>query len=100
MSLERNNEIGLPATYVEIPGRRQLVPYYPGQNQIVANTPKPGRLLPSYNNSFSGRDPLPSQHLSTQTDNQADCPKAAYDSDLRLIRPKINQVGLLIDIYA
>ena len=100
MSLERNIEIGLAAVYMEIPGDRQLVPYHPGQNQIVPNTPKPKRLLPYFDYSMSGHTPRPPQHLSTQKENQEDCPKAAYNSDLRLIRPKMNRVGLLIDIYA
>lgn len=100
LSLVRNNEINLPASYMDIPTGNHLVPYYPGQNQIVPNTPKATRILPPSDDPASRRYALFPRPFSTRTDNQPDYPEAAYNFSLGLVQPKMNQVGLLIDIYA
>jgi hypothetical protein len=85
---------------MDIPANNQLVPYYPGQNQIIPYTPKSSRTL-----SLSG-DPASRQYalllppLFTRNETQPDLPESAYNSSRRLVTPKLNQVGLLIDIYA
>jgi hypothetical protein len=85
---------------MDIPSNNQLIPYYPDQRQVAARAeiisgglPVPAdRRLMRYNllqpaDLFAGatsRNPSESE----------------YNSDRRLVTPKINQVGLLIDIYA
>ncbi len=100
MSLERNNEINLPAIYMDIPTANHLVPYGQGQNQIIPKTPKATKMLPSSDDPASRCDTLFPRSFSTQTYNQPDYPEAACNCNLRLVNPKMNQVGLLIDIYA
>jgi hypothetical protein len=85
---------------MDIPTDSHPVLYDPGQNQIAPNTPKPTRILPSADDPASRRYALFPQPFAAKTDNQPDYPEAAYNCNLRLVKPKMNQVGLLIDIYA
>jgi hypothetical protein len=85
---------------MDIPSNKQLVPFYPRQHQLAPYTPKSSRavkvsgysVLKEYDRLpppiFSGYDPQPDPHES------------AYNSSRQRTTPKINQIGLLIDIYA
>ncbi len=100
MSLEQNNDLRQLTSYMDIPANNQLVPYYPGQNQVIPYTPKSSRTL-----SLAG-EPAPRRYALllpptfTANQNQPDLPESAYNSSRRLVTPKINKIGLLIDIYA
>ena len=85
---------------MNIPIDNYPVPSNPGQNQIVPHTPIAPRVLPPANDPISRRRALLPQPFSNKTDIQPAGPKTAYSSDLRLVKSKMNQVGLLIDIYA
>jgi hypothetical protein len=85
---------------MDIPSNNQLIPYYPDQRQITPHTAGildaapvfADRRLMRYNllrlTDFSGSVTPPDLH------------EPEYNSNRRLKTPKLNQVGLLIDIYA
>ena len=100
MSLEQNNDIGLAAACMDNSTGNQLVPYYPGRNRILPHAPNAAHLPASADDPPSKRSNLISLPVDTRTEIQPDHPEAAYNSDLRLEKPKMTQVGLLIDIYA
>jgi hypothetical protein len=83
-----------------MPADNQLVPYYPGQNQLIPYTPKPSRMLSLSGESGTRRVALLLPPLYPDNEHQLDMAESAYNSSRRLVAPKMNQVGLLINIYA
>jgi hypothetical protein len=83
-----------------MPAGNQLVPYYPGQNQVIPYTPKFSRMLSLSGESGTRRVALLLPPLYPDNENQLDMAESAYNSSRRLVAPKMNQVGLLINIYA
>lgn len=100
MSLEQNNDLRPLPSYMDIPANHQLVPYYPRQNQVIPYTPKPSRLLSHSSEPGTKRYALLLPPFYPDNEIQPELPESAYDSSRRLVTPKMNQVGLLIDIYA
>jgi hypothetical protein len=85
---------------MDIPSNNQLIPYYPDQRQVALHTAKSSYAVPS----FADRR-LMRYNLLRPTDFSAsatlpDLHEPEYNSSRRLKTPKINQLGLLIDIYA
>jgi len=100
LSLEQNSDLRPLPSYRDIPAGNQLVPYYPGQNQVVPYTPKSSRMLSLSGEPESRRFALLLPPLYPDNENQLDIAESAYNSSRRLVAPKMNQVGLLINIYA
>ena len=100
MSLERNNELMPLPSYRDIPAGNQLVSYSPGQNQIIPYTSKSSRLLSLSGEPGTGRYALLLPPYYTEHKNQPELSESAYNSSRCLVTPKLNQIGLLIDIYA
>ena len=85
---------------MDIPSNHQLIPYYPERHRVALHTEDisdvvavfADRRLMRYNllplTNFSG-SVSPSDHHEPE-----------YNSDRRLKTPKLNQIGLHIDIYA
>ena len=100
MSLEQNNDISLPAAYTGIPAGSQMVPYHPHPGHIIAYTPNSARIRPSSADPALKHGALFPQPYYTKTENLPENAEAAYNSNRHLVMPKMNQIGLLIDIYA
>jgi hypothetical protein len=85
---------------MDIPSNNQLIPYYSDQRQLAPKT----EIIPDGLPVLADRR-LIQYHLLRLADLsvRATSPcldESEYNSDRRLKTPKINQVGLLIDIYA
>ena len=100
MSLESNKDLVPVSAYRHPPAGNQLVPWYPAQNPIRPYAPKPSRILSLSNEPGTKRYALCFSPFYSQNEIQPDLPESAYNSSRRLETPKMNQVGLLIDIYA
>jgi len=100
LSLEQNNAIRQSTSFMDIPAGNQLVPYYPGQNQIIPFTAGSSRMLTLSKESDSRRYSQWPPPFHSEKTNQPDPFESAYNSSRLLVTSKINQVGLLIDIYA
>ena len=83
-----------------MPADNQLVPYHTGQNQVIPYRPPSAPKLSLSGEPASRRYALLRPPLFSGPGNQPDLADSAYNSDRRLVIPKLNQVGLLIDIYA
>ena len=100
MSVEPNSNLRPLPAYRDIPAGNQLVPYRPGQNQVIPYTPKSSRMLSLSSEPGTGRFALLLPPLYPDNENQLAMAESAYNSSRRLVAPKMNQVGLLINIYA
>jgi hypothetical protein len=85
---------------MDITANNQLVPYSPGPIQVIPYTLKSSRTIASSGEPASRRYALLLPPFYPKTENQPDHSESAYNSSRRLVTPKINQTGLLIDIYA
>jgi hypothetical protein len=100
LPIERNIDLRLLPSYRDIPAENQLVPCYSGHNQVIPFRPRTSRAL-----TVSG-DPVPKRYTRLPLPNfsgkeiKTDPHETAYNSSRHIVAPKINQVGLLIDIYA
>ena len=100
MSVEQNSGSMPVSVYGDPSAAKHLLVRYPEQSQLIPYTPKPSRM-----GSLSGEPGtkryapfMPSSYSNPQA--QPKTPESAYNSSLGLVTPKMNQVGLLIDIYA
>jgi len=85
---------------MDIPSNKQLVPFYPGQYQLAPYTRQSSRAVTVSGNSVLREyDRLPPPIFSGYG-HQPDSHESAYNSSRQRVTPKINQIGLLIDIYA
>jgi len=100
VSLEPNSDLRLLPAYRDIPAGNQLVPCYPGQNQVIPYAPKSSRMPSLSGEPGTRRLALLLPPLYPDNENQLDTADSAYNSSRRLVAPKMNQVGLLINIYA
>jgi len=85
---------------MDIPSNNQLIPYYSGQRHVAP----PIEIIPDRLPVLADRR-LIQYHLLRLPDPSVSATSPClnepeYNSDRRLKTPKINQVGLLIDIYA
>jgi hypothetical protein len=100
LPIERNNDLRQLILYRDIPAENQLVPCYSGHNQVIPFRPTTLRVL-----TVSG-DPEPKRYklllppTYSGKNIKLDVHEVAYNSSRHITTPKINQVGLLIDIYA
>jgi hypothetical protein len=78
----------------------QLIPYYPDQRQVIHHTAKISGLVPVFADRRLTPYNLPLQPELSDDVTRTDLQEPEYNSNCRLKMPKINQVGLLIDIYA
>ncbi|CAB1071471.1 hypothetical protein D1AOALGA4SA_1249 [Olavius algarvensis Delta 1 endosymbiont] len=100
MSFEQTSgALPVPA-YRDQSAANQLVPYVPGQDQVVPYTPKPSRMGSLANESGTKRYALFLPPSFSNTQNQPEIMESAYNSNRCMVKPKMSQVGLLIDIYA
>ena len=85
---------------MDIPSNNQLIPYYLDQRQVAPHTEiiSDGLSVLADRRLLRYRLPRPTDLLVSATSR--DISESEYNSDRRLKTPKINQVGLLIDIYA
>ena len=96
MSLEQNSDLMPVSAYRDNPAGNQLIPWYPGQNQVI-----PASRIISLSREPGTRRYAPfSPPFYSDNEIQPEPPKSAYNSSRRLVTQKMNQVGLLIDIYA
>ena len=100
MSSLQNNDLSQLSPYVDISPNSQLVPYSPGQYQVTPHTLQSPQILRFSAEPGSNRYTRLTPPIFTDNKNQDDQSEPAYNSDRILVTPKINQVGLLIDIYA
>ena len=85
---------------MEISSNSQLVPYYPDQRQILLYKADHSETLAVLLNLGLGQNHLPHRPSFAGIVPPPGFQMPEYDSDRRLKTPKMNQVGLLIDIYA
>ena len=85
---------------MDIPPNKQLVPYYPEHRQVMPGASKTLAAAPASADRSSKRYRLLLLPTFSGDKTRPDHREPAYNSNHRLITPKINQVGLLIDIYA
>lgn len=85
---------------MEIPLNRQLVPYYPEQRLVIPGVSKALPAVADSGNHSSKRNSLLLLPVFFGNEYRPDLHEPSYNSNSRLIASKINQVGLLIDIYA
>ncbi len=100
MSLEQNSDLMPVSAYRDNPAGNQLIPWYPGQNQVMPYMPKPSRIISLSREPGTKRYAPFSPPLYSNNEIQPKLPKSAYNSSRRLVTQKMNQVGLLINIYA
>ena len=100
MSLEPNSDLVPLSAYRDKPAGNQPVPWYPVQNQVRPYTPKPLRTLSFINEPGTKRYALFLPPFYSKNEIQTELPESGYNSSRCLEMPKMNQVGLLIDIYA
>ncbi len=100
MSLEPNSDLVPLSAYRDTPAGNQLVPWYPVQNRVKLCTPKPSRIVSLLNDPGTKRYGLFFPPFYSSDQIQPELSESAYNSSRRLETPKMNQVGLLIDIYA
>jgi len=85
---------------MEISSNTQLIPYYPDQRQISPYVADHSDSLAVLLNLGLGQNHLPRRPEPAGTVPPPFFQMPEYDSDRRLKTPKLNHVGLLIDIYA
>ena len=85
---------------MEISSNSQLVPYYPDQRRNSLYNADHSDALAVLLNLGSGQSHLPHRPAFAGMVPLPDFQVPEYDSDRRLKTPKMNHVGLLIDIYA
>ena len=85
---------------MDIPPDKQLVPYYPEQRRVMPGASKTLAAVPTSADRSSQRHNLLLPPTFSGNETRPDHRDPAYNSNHRLVTPKINQVGLLIDIYA
>ena len=78
----------------------QLVPCNPGQNQVIPYTPKPSRTVSLAGESGTKRYALFLPPSFSSTQNQPEATESTYNFNRDMVTLKMDQVGLLIDIYA
>lgn len=100
MALEQNSDLMPVSAYRDNVVGNQLIPWYPEQNQVITYTSKPSRILSLSSETGTKRHALFLPPSYSNDDIQHELPKSAYNSSRRLVTPKMNQVGLLINIYA
>jgi len=100
LSLEPNSDLVPLSAYRDTHAANQLVPWSPVQNQVRPYTPKPSRTLSLLNDPGTKRYALFSPPFYSKNEIMPELPESAYNSRRGLETPKMNQVGLLIDIYA
>jgi len=100
LSIEPNTDLMPLSAGRDIPAGNQLVPCSPGQNQVIPYTPKPSRTLSFSSEPGTKRYVLLLPPYYSENEIQPEVPESAYNSSRRLVIPKMNQVGLLIDFYA
>ena len=100
MSFDQNSGLMPVSVHGNQPAAKHLVVRDPEQNQVIPFTPKPSRMGSLLGEPGTKRYVpfLPSSYSNPQA--QLKTPESAYNSSLGLVAPKMNQVGLLIDIYA
>jgi hypothetical protein len=85
---------------MEIPSNRQLVPYYPDQRRISLYHADPSDSPAVLLDLDLRQNLLTRRPLFAGIMPPPDFQMPEYDSDRRLKIPKMNHVGLLVDIYA
>lgn len=101
MSLESNSDlVPLSACRGYSPADGQLVPWHPLQNHVRPYTPNPSRSLSLLNEPETKPHARFLAPFYSKNQILSELPESAYNSSRRLETPKMNQVGLLIDIYA
>ena len=100
MSFEPNKNLVPISVYRDTSAGNQLVVRYPAQKPIRPIPPKPSPILTLSNEPGTSRYALYFPPYYSQNITQPELPDSAYNSSRRLETPKMNQVGLLIDIYA
>jgi hypothetical protein len=100
LSLEQHSDLMPVSAYRDNPAGNQLIPWYPGQNQVMPYMPKPSRIISLSREPGTKLYTPFSPPFYSNKEIQPEPPKSAYNSSRRLVTQKMNQVGLLIDIYA
>ena len=100
MALEQNSDLMPVSAYRDNVAGNQLIPWYPEQNQVITYSSKPSQILSLSSETGTKRHALFLPPSYSTDDIQYELPKSAYNSSRRLVTPKMNQVGLLINIYA
>jgi hypothetical protein len=86
---------------MDIPSNNnQLIPYYPDQHQVMPQTAGISDAVPVFADRRLMRYNLLGLKDFSGSLTPPDLHEPEYSSDRRLNTPKLNQVGLLIDIYA
>jgi len=100
LSLEPNSDLVPISAYRDTPAGCHLIPWYPAQNQVRPYTPKPSRILSLLNEPGPKRYALFFPPFDSKNQIQPERPESGYNASRRFAAPKMNQVGLRIDIYA
>jgi hypothetical protein len=85
---------------MDIPSNNQLIPYYPDQRQLTLHTAGISDPVSVFTDRQSMRYTLLRLKDFSGSITPPDLHEPGYNSSRRLKTPKLNQVGLLIDIYA
>jgi hypothetical protein len=85
---------------MDIPSNRQLVPYYPDQRHISLYNAEPSDSLAVLLDLGLRQNHQTRRPVFAGIVPPPDFQMPDYDSDRRLKVPKMNHVGLLVDIYA
>jgi len=95
------NRVAMPLpAYRDQSAAKQLVLYNPGQNQVIPYTPKPSRTVSLAGESGTKRYALFLPPSFSTTQIQPATTESTYNSNRCMVALKMDQVGLLIDIYA
>ena len=100
MSLESNNDLVPLSAYRDMPADNQPVAWYPVQKRARRYTPSTSHTLSLFNEPGTKRYIPFSPPIYSNREFQPELPESAYNSGRCFETPKMNQVGLLIDIYA
>lgn len=100
MSIEPNKELVPISVYREPPAGNQPAAWYPALTPVRPYSAKPSRILSLSNEPATRRYALCCPPFYSRNEIHSELSESAYTSSRRLEAPKMNQVGLLIDIYA
>lgn len=100
MTPEQNSHLVPLSAYRDTLAGNQLMPWYPAQKQVRPYTPETSRIVSLLNEPGTNRYARVLPLFYSKNQIQPVIPESAYNSSRRLEMPKMNQVGLLIDIYA
>ena len=100
MSVDRNSYLVPLAAHEKDAANRQLIPYFPSKGRIIpVESHRSGELSPAGDHAskpYALVIPPPAKWAKYSPHSA----KSAYNTKRRLVVPKIDRTGLLIDIYA